>query len=290
MMTTDDGGISQSEIFDICCKNSLASSLIRARMLYKENGYEETWNTVKTVLDDYKDSNRIPKNTGEKVLRSLEGDLDKDRVLNEMAKYDDEIADLGRSSVLKTLGTFRRIFSLYRNDDDEVSKFILYNYMAEEEDNQLNQKNLEKNADRMMKAYRDNPNTAFTFIKDQYTHVFEKSWKPCANNTRNMIERYPGIEKEEAGILIEDIMCASRCYDNTDGYKCDLREIRNAFAHENYMYDDRMTIILRDKTELTLEFKQMMTLIHLMQYKCTYVTLVTPLMTMSEMGMVGSNL
>jgi len=274
-------GLSPSEMYESCCKRSLGESLICAKMLSSDYGYDGTLSCVKTIIKEYNGSGKLPGDTGERILGALENDLDNDTILNGMARYDDGFAKLGKYSVIKSLETFKKTLSLYNGEYDKVLGFILYNYTLEKKEKHLDQNKNAMNAERMMRIYNDYPDAAFAFIKDQYTFIFEKLWKPCLYEYVNIIGRYPGIGKEAAGILIEDIMCASRCYDGEDGYKCDLREIRNAFAHENYAYDEQMRVRFRDKSVLKLEFKQMMSLIHLMEYKCMYVNLVLPLITLS---------
>ena len=280
----DDGGFSAKDIYVECCNKALAESLLYSVILTEEFGYKDLQDVVKLIASEYKRTGCLPDDVEDRILNTLEKEIDNDERLKTMAKYDEDFAKLSKQSSLKALDTFRKIFDMYNGDSDSIFRFIVYCKTLQRKKKVLSEKKMQMNSERMAKIYKEYPDAAFAFIKDQYTHIFENLWKTCAYEYVNIIGRYPGVGKEESGILIEDIMCAARCYDYNEEYKCDLREIRNSFAHDFYEYDEKMTIKIRDKSRLVLEFRQMMSLVHLMEYKCTYINMIMPMMTLCELA------
>ena len=282
-----EGGYSAKDMYVDCCKKALAESLLYSKILTQGFGYQKIESTIKNVINEFNNNGKLERNLKDSVLKALEEDISNDVSLKGMAEFDSGFAKLSKQSSLMALNTFRKIFDLFDNDSDAIFRFVMYYKTLERKKKSLNEKKVMMNSERMAKIYREYPDAAFAFIKEQYTHIFEKLWKTCTYEYSNIIGRYPGVGKEASEILIEDIMCAARCYEINGEYKCDLREIRNSFAHDFYEYDEKMIIKLRDRSVLELEFRQMMSLVHLMEYKCTYVNMILPMITLSELALMA---
>ena len=289
MSYTNDSSI--YEILGKCIDKTLVESVICSKILKEEYGYQRTNETMMQILSKYRENKIIPKDRIEQIISSLKEDILSDTFIREQSKFGQKYKSVGEKSIHSTICTFEKILKSFQNDSDECARFILYLNGFSKREKSFNDERMNLNSNRALKIYRDYPEAAFPYIKEQYSYVFEKMWKECTYEFSNIMGRYPGIGKEDSLILSEELMCATECFSNLDAYKSDFREVRNAIAHENYCYEkDKIIFTLSNKTTLEFDFKELMFLTLLMGYKCTIVDLTLPLITLCELILISDYL
>ena len=176
----------------------------------------------------------------------------------------------------RTIDAAGQIMSELSISYDEQLRFILFFEGITTTCDPFDFDKLEMNRNRVLKA--DRPQDSYPALKDQFNQIFEEVYRPYSRDFANVVSRYPGVDPETAYAAVENLLSVTGCYSYKDEYKSDIREIRNAFAHEKYRIGEKMTLTLNDGSTVDYDTKEMMFRITMMQYKCMFVNMLLPIM------------
>lgn len=269
-------GTSSKDLYDRCCQKALLESLLSSKFLNDIYGYAKTSRLVRDAINLYNGKHRLMDDFGKELVKALTEDMEKDVFLEGMRKFDPDSYDAGKDSMKRTIDAAGQIMSELSISYDEQLRFILFFEGITTTCDPFDFDKLEMNRNRVLKA--DRPQDSYPALKDQFNQIFEEVYRPYSRDFANVVSRYPGMEPETAYAAVENLLSVTGCYSYKDEYKSDIREIRNAFAHEKYRIREKMTLTLNDGSTVDYDTKEMMFRITMMQYKCMFVNMLLPIM------------
>ena len=272
----NEKGESSVDLYDRCCEKALLESLLSSKFLMDIYGYGGTSRLVRDTINLYRGKHRWTDEFGERLVKTLTADLDKDLFLNGMKIHDPESYGDGKESMRRAIDTIGRIMSESSTTYNEQLEFLRYFIGIRTTCDNFDFEKLEMNRSRVLKA--ESPQDSFPALKDQFNQIFEDVCRPYSKNFTDVVSHYPGMKPKKAYAAVEDLLCACKCYQFKDDYKSDLREIRNAFAHEKYRVESKLVLTLNDGSTVEFGVNDMMFRTTMMQYKCMFVNMVLPIM------------
>ena len=268
-------GTTSKDMYEQCCRKALLESLVSSSLMNDIYGSINTNSLVRETIDEYNKSNKLIDDFGTKLVQVLIKDLDDDHILEGIKKHEPELYEDGKRSILRTIEKVDTILSGLSSSFEEQLRFILYFECIKTTCDPFDFKKLRMNLDRIAEAKKSQDLNAA--LKDQFNQVFEQIYRPYAKDFTSLITRYPGMNSETAYRTVEDMLCIDRTYLVNDECRSDIREIRNAFSHEQYSIGEKIIITLKDGSTAIYSSQEIMFRLSMMYYKCMYLNMILPL-------------
>lgn len=276
-----DSGESVKGLYDKCCTKAMLESLLASKALMDVSGYRKTSRLVRDSINIYRGKHKWIDGFGDKLVNSLLDDLEGDYYLEGILKHDPDSYEIGTNSMRNTINIIYEITSQLSTSYNAQLGFMRYFSDRITPNEVFDFEKLRMSQNRVKNA--GNPQESLPALKDQFSQIFEDVFRPYSKSFTEIISYYPGMNPRKAYELVESLFSVTRCYQYRGEYKSDLREIRNALAHEKYRIGSKLSLILNDGSTIELTVSELLFRISMMSYKCMFISMVLPILNLEVM-------
>lgn len=272
---------SKRAIWRSCCRSILFDAKMITGLAGECLGNKEVIKVLRDTNNFFKGKGCIRDGYLQSIIEALKKDISRDPYATGLKQFAPKNGEKIVHSYEKSISFMESLLDELEDSRDGYLKFIQYMSQNRSKQIDIDLEKVERNRRRILKnTGSDEPSDSFPSLRDQFKHGFEELYLQVAEESKDILAHYPGINKDKAYRAFEEMVALERVHtDKNDGFKSDYRAIRNCISHEDYSeIGDNMEMSFEDENKMTVDILDFAFLSTSMLQKCIYIKQLISLM------------